>query len=206
MKVLAFSGSLRTGSVNERLLAVAVKGLVAKGVEVDVWNFKAATIPVYDPDTSDANPPAAMVDFKARLRASTGLLIACPEYNYSYPGSLKNLLDFASRPPAENPFKGRVSAQLGATPGPGGTLRDDSSPWINQHAVAPGSSSTRMLAPLGACDEPGLVFDGPSSKQRLPMSAPGGLGECCAHHNQVERRRVGQGAVVLGEPNVVTDR
>lgn len=123
MKVLAFSGSLRTGSWNERLLALAVKGLGARGVEVDAWSFKAANIPVYDPDTSDANPPAALVDFKARVRRATGLLIACPEYNYSYPGALKNLLDFASRPPAENPFKGRVTAQLGATNGPGGTLQ-----------------------------------------------------------------------------------
>lgn len=123
MKVLAFSGSLRTGSFNEQLLALAVEGLKAKGVEVDAWNFKAAQIPVYDPDTSDANPPAALVDFKVRVRAATGLLIACPEYNYAYPGALKNLLDFASRPPKENPFKGRVTAQLGATNGPGGTLQ-----------------------------------------------------------------------------------
>ena len=123
MKALAFSGSLRTGSWNERLLAVAMKGLQAKGVEVDAWNFKAANIPIYDPDTSDANPPAALADFKARVRAATGLLIASPEYNHSYPGALKNLLDFASRPSKENPFKGRVTAQLGATPGHAGTLQ-----------------------------------------------------------------------------------
>lgn len=122
MKVLAFSGSLRTGSWNERLLAIATRGLSARGVAVDVWSFKAANVPIYDPD-ADATPPAAVVDFKARVRAATGVLIACPEYNYSYPGALKNLLDFASRPPAENPFKGRVSAQLGATNGPGGTLQ-----------------------------------------------------------------------------------
>lgn len=123
MKALAFSGSLRTGSWNERLLAAAVKGLEARGVAVDVWNFKAANLPVYDPDTSDANPPAAMVDFKARVRGAAGLLVATPEYNYSYPGALKNLLDFASRPSSENPFRGKVTAQLGATPGPGGTLQ-----------------------------------------------------------------------------------
>lgn len=122
MKVLAFTGSLRTGSWNERLLAVAVEVLRRKQVEVDVFNLKAAQLPVYDPDT-DANPPPALTDFKERLRAATGLLIASPEYNYSYPGALKNLLDFASRPPKENPFSGRVSAQLGATPGPGGTLQ-----------------------------------------------------------------------------------
>jgi chromate reductase len=123
MKVLAFSGSLRTGSWNEQLLALAVKGLVTRGLEVDAWSFKAANVPIYDPDTSDTNPAAGVVDFKARVRASTGLLIACPEYNSSYPGALKNLFDAASRPPKENPFRGKVTAQLGATNGPGGTLQ-----------------------------------------------------------------------------------
>ena len=123
MKVFAFSGSLRTGSFNEQLLAVAVKGLREKGVEVDQWGFKAANIPIYDPDVHDTQPPAAMVDFKARVRSATGLLLVSPEYNYSIPGALKNLFDFASRPPAENPFRGKVTAQLGATPGPGGTLQ-----------------------------------------------------------------------------------
>ena len=123
MKVLAFSGSLRTGSWNEQLLALAVKGLVTRGLEVDAWSFKAANVPIYDPDTSDTNPAAGVVDFKARVRAATGLLIACPEYNSSYPGALKNLFDAASRPPKENPFRGKVTAQLGATNGPGGTLQ-----------------------------------------------------------------------------------
>lgn len=123
MKVLAFSGSLRTGSFNELLLSAAVKALREKGVEVDQWNFKAANVPVYDPDTHDTNPPGSMVDFKARVRAATGLLLVSPEYNYSIPGALKNLLDFASRPPKENPFREKVTAQLGATPGPGGTLQ-----------------------------------------------------------------------------------
>lgn len=123
MRVLAFSGSLRTGSWNTKLVQLAVKELESRGVKVDLWDFKAANIPIYDPDTSDTNPPPAMVDFKQRVRAADGLLIASPEYNYSIPGALKNLIDFASRPPKENPFRGKVGAQLGATPGPGGTLQ-----------------------------------------------------------------------------------
>ena len=55
--------------------------------------------------------------------AADALLIVTPEYNYSVPGSLKNLIDAASRPPKENPFKGKVCAQMGVTAGPGGTLQ-----------------------------------------------------------------------------------
>jgi hypothetical protein len=48
---------------------------------------------------------------------------ANPEYNYGIPGPLKNLIDWLSRPPKENPFRGKVTAQLGVTPGPGGTIQ-----------------------------------------------------------------------------------
>ncbi|MEW5738478.1 MAG: NAD(P)H-dependent oxidoreductase [Myxococcota bacterium] len=123
MKVLAFSGSLRTGSWNTKLLSVAVEALRARGVTVDVWDFRAAQVPIYDPDTSDATPWPAVLDLKARIRAVQGLVIASPEYNYSVPGALKNLIDYLSRPPKDNPFRGKLVAQLGATPGPGGTLQ-----------------------------------------------------------------------------------
>jgi chromate reductase len=123
MHVLAFSGSLRTGSLNTKLVAVAAAGLTARGVTVDLWDFRAANVPIYDPDTSDANPAPGVVDFKARVARSVGLLIAAPEYNYSLPGALKNLIDYASRPMRENPFRGKVVAQLGATIGAGGTLQ-----------------------------------------------------------------------------------
>lgn len=123
MNVIAFSGSLRSGSWNTKLVAEAVAGLTARGVTVDLWDFRAAKVPIYDPDTSDASPAPQVLDFKARVARSHGVLISAPEYNYSLSGALKNLIDYASRPPRDNPFPGKVVAQLGATPGPGGTLQ-----------------------------------------------------------------------------------
>lgn len=123
MTVVAFSGSLRTGSWNTKLLAVAVEALKARGVTVDVWDFRAAQVPIYEPDTHEAAMPPQVLDLKERIRRAKGLVIASPEFNYSIPGALKNLLDFLSRPPKDNPFRGKLVAQLGATPGPGGTLQ-----------------------------------------------------------------------------------
>lgn len=123
MNVLAFSGSLRTGSWNTKLITIAAAALRARGVSVDLWDFRAANVPIYDPDTSDANPWPAVLDLKERIRRAKGLVLSSPEYNYSMPGALKNLLDSVSRPPKDNPFRGKLVAQLGATPGPGGTLQ-----------------------------------------------------------------------------------
>ncbi len=47
---------------------------------------------------------------------------ACPEYNFSFPGVLKNALDWVSRPPAP-PLDGKPVAILGASAGALGTAR-----------------------------------------------------------------------------------
>ncbi|PZR03640.1 MAG: NADPH-dependent oxidoreductase [Archangium gephyra] len=122
MKVFAMSGSLRTGSWNTKLLNLAVPLLREKGVEVDVFDFRAANVPVYDPDTSEQQYPAQVTDAKERIRAADGFLLVSPEYNNGIPGALKNFIDFVSRPPREQPWRGKVVAHLGATPGGFATL------------------------------------------------------------------------------------
>ena len=63
-----------------------------------------------------------MADFRARIKAADGLLIATPEYNYSTSGVLKNAIDWASRPP-EHPFEGKPIGLMGASAGTLGTAR-----------------------------------------------------------------------------------
>lgn len=117
MKVLALSGSLRTGSFNTTLLNLAVPLLREKGVELELWDFRAAQVPIFDPDVHEQQPPASILDLKARIRGVTGLLVVTPEYNRGLPGSFKNLCDLVSRPPKESPFPGKVVTNMGATPG-----------------------------------------------------------------------------------------
>ena len=123
MKILAMSGSTRADSWNTKLLKLVIPKLREREVEVDEFDFRAAKVPLFDPDVHMNESPPVVADFKDRLRVAHGLLIVSPEYNYSIPGALKNLLDFASRPPKESPFRGKVAAQLGVTPGKGGTLQ-----------------------------------------------------------------------------------
>ena len=117
--VLAFAGSLRTGSLNRALLRAAVE-LAPEGLTLETLDLRP--IPLYDGDVEAAGLPEPVQRLRARIAAADGLLIATPEYNSSIPGVLKNAIDWASRPP-DQPCAGKPLATLGATPGGFGTVR-----------------------------------------------------------------------------------
>ena len=124
MNVLAFAGSTRPESWNKKLIRLGEAELQRLGVSVDHWELTAEVVPVFLDDlVTGGKIPPAVLDLKERVRKADGVLIASPEYNYSMPGPLKNVLDWLSRPPKDNPFKGKLVGQLGATPGPGGTIQ-----------------------------------------------------------------------------------
>lgn len=112
VKVLGFSGSLRSGSFNSAALR-ATAGLVPGGMTVEA--FDLAPIPLYNEDVYAKGFPPPVADFRARIKAADALLICTPEYNYSVSGVLKNAIDWASRPP-DQPFDGKTIAILSASP------------------------------------------------------------------------------------------
>jgi chromate reductase len=122
MKILAFAGALRAGSFNRKLLAVAIEALRGKA-EIDHLDLHDVAMPLYDGDVeAREGPPPGARRFKERIGAADALLIATPEYNHSIPGTLKNAIDWASRPP-DNPFRGKVVLLMGASPGGYGAVR-----------------------------------------------------------------------------------
>jgi chromate reductase, NAD(P)H dehydrogenase (quinone) len=122
MTLLAFAGSLRKGSLNRKLLAVAVEVLRGKA-EIDLLDLRDVAMPIYDGDLeTEGGLPEGARKFKQRIAAADALLIVTPEYNNSVPGPLKNAIDWASRPP-DNPFRGKVVQLMGASPGQFGAVR-----------------------------------------------------------------------------------
>jgi chromate reductase len=111
IKILGFGGSLREGSYNWALLENA-KEMMPEGSELTLYDLK--DIPVYNQDL-DENLPDSVKKFKEAVRNADGILISTPEYNFSIPGFLKNALDFASRPPSDNPFPGKPVAIMSAS-------------------------------------------------------------------------------------------
>ena len=118
--ILGIAGSLRQKSYNRGALRAATE-LVPPGVRIDVFELNAG-IPGFSED-DEQRPPAIIVDLKKRIRAADAVLFVTPEYNYSVPGVLKNVIDWASRPYGDNAWDGKPAAIMGASPGGGGTAR-----------------------------------------------------------------------------------
>ena len=121
-RILAVSGSFRTGSFNRKLVDLAAAHARSLGAEVDVVDLKALNLPFYDGDVEAAGLPAPVTELRERLGRAQGLIISSPEYNSSIPGGLKNAIDWVSRPPGRL-FQDKWVAMMGATPGMFGTAR-----------------------------------------------------------------------------------
>jgi chromate reductase len=114
MKILAISGSLRSGSHNTDLLRGAAAS-APDGVDVELYHGLKEIPPYDDDDDIPGNPPEPVARFKSALAEADAILISTPEYNSSIPGVLKNALDWASRPLAESPVRNKPAAVLSSS-------------------------------------------------------------------------------------------
>ncbi len=113
MKLIGISGALRKASTNTGLLR-AVQELLPQGISLDIATLHG--IPLYDGDVEDSTgKPATVVELDRRIAQADGVLIACPEYNFSMTGVLKNATDWLSRGSA--PFKWKRTGIFGAGAG-----------------------------------------------------------------------------------------
>lgn len=117
--ILAISGSLRQKSFNSALIHEAVK-LGPANMELEF--FPINNIPLYNHDEEVEGFPAPVQELRDKIELAQAVLIATPEYNHSLPGTLKNAIDWASRPP-KNLFDSKVVGIMGVTDGGFGTAR-----------------------------------------------------------------------------------
>jgi chromate reductase len=119
MKVLGISGSLRRDSHNTKVLRAAAE-LLPTGVELELWDG-LQDVPPYNED-DEARPPAAVTHLRETIAGADALLISTPEYNSSFPGALKNALDWASRPRETAALRNKPVAVVGASTGAFGAV------------------------------------------------------------------------------------
>jgi chromate reductase len=123
VRLLAFAASLRRGSWNRRLIALAATAAERGGAVVDLADFHDFDVPLFDGDVLVASgvPPGAQ-ELARRVTAADGMMISAPEYNYSLPGTLKNLIDWLSRI-RPVPIRGKSAMLLSASTSQVGGIR-----------------------------------------------------------------------------------
>src|SRR5690349_9356508 len=128
-RILAFGGSLRRDSFNQKVAAIAAAGAREAGAQVTLIALRDFPLPVLDQDVEDATGmPENAKKLKTLFREHHGLLISSPEYNSSISGALKNVIDWVSRQetddePSLSALSGKSAVLMSASPGALGVLR-----------------------------------------------------------------------------------
>ena len=127
MKVLAFAGSTRTDSYNEKLVHDAAEMAKKMGAAVTVINLRDYPMPFYNADMeSKEGIPQNAKRLRELIISHDGIIIASPEYNSSISALLKNAVDWASRKEegsSVKAFKGKKVAIMSTSPGKHGGSR-----------------------------------------------------------------------------------
>jgi chromate reductase len=122
LRILAVSGSLRSGSHSTALLHAAVEA-APEGVDVELADpGLLADLPQYDQDLDGDAAPMSVQRLREAWDAADAILFATPEFNGSVPGGLKNAVDWASRPRLEAALTNKTVAVVGASPGQFGAM------------------------------------------------------------------------------------
>jgi len=127
-RILAFAGSVRDASFNQRLIRVGAQIARDAGAEVTLLDLREYELPIYNADLERKQGlPDNVGKLKTLFAAHHGMLIASPENNASVSALLKNLFDWVSRasggPPDLVKLQGKVAAMTSATTGVMGGLR-----------------------------------------------------------------------------------
>lgn len=137
--VLALVGSLRADSHN-RKLAEAIQLNAPEGLEI-VIHESLGNIPFYNEDIDvEGQVPAAAAALREAAGQADALLLVTPEHNGTMPASLKNAIDWLSRPYGAGALTGKPAAVVGTAFGQFGGV------WAQDEArKAVGIAGARVL-------------------------------------------------------------
>lgn len=90
--VFVIIGSASSHSANERLMDMFVRS-TENALQVSVFN-DLKSLPHFDPDLSLENTPPEVLSFWKAVESANGIVICTPEYVFSIPSGLKNVLEW----------------------------------------------------------------------------------------------------------------
>ena len=92
--IAIISASVRTGRKSHNVALHLERTLKATSNTVDLLDLVTFDFPLFHERLKFMKePPARAVEFAERIRKADGVIIVTPEYNGSYPASLKNVID-----------------------------------------------------------------------------------------------------------------
>jgi chromate reductase len=155
MRILAVCGSLQAKSSNLSLLQLAQR-LAPNGVEITLFDG-LARLPQFNPDLEQTETLPEVDALRRAVAESDALLIACPEYGHSLPGSLKNAVDWLI---GTGELESKIVAITAAVPAPergrrglaalAGTLGAVSAHIVGGEPIARGPAFEQDVAKLVA--------------------------------------------------------
>src|SRR5713101_7197942 len=120
IRLIGMSGSLRTGSYSNAVLATLREKFAGRA---DLTVYDLAPIPAYNQDFEGDRRPPVVKQLLADIEGADGLVLCAPEFNHSIPGVLKNAIDWASRPAFQSVLAYKPVAIMATSRGPLGGAR-----------------------------------------------------------------------------------
>lgn len=169
LRIPVILGTVREGRVSEHVARFVLQRLAARpGVEAwlvdprdhDYGNLRGRVIDLPDLDPKAPPPGIPITDdlraFIHKMHAADAFVVVTPEYNYSFPGTLKNLLDVTHKPWNRKPFGlvgcGGVSGGLRALDALRQVVSGLGAVTVPQHMQVP--FVTKAFGPGGPLTEP----------------------------------------------------
>lgn len=90
--ILAIIGSASTNSANLKLVK-HIGHLTEHEFNLTIYD-ELKLLPHFDPEQSIHNPPSSIIQIRRLIDQSDGILICTPEYVFSIPSGLKNLIEW----------------------------------------------------------------------------------------------------------------
>ena len=120
IKIVAIVGSLREESYNLQL-ALAIKEIIGERAEFMILKYQ--DVPLMNQDI-EYPAPDAVKRVRDEVKSADGIWFFTPEYNHFFPGVMKNLIDWLSRPISDKTSQvliGKPAAISGISIGMSGT-------------------------------------------------------------------------------------
>ena len=120
IRVAALSGSFRHQSYCTQVLAT-MRDRYAGPFAIAIHDYRS--VPGYCEDDDVPNPAPAVAALRNAVATADAVIVATPEFNHGLPGTIKNALDWMSRPRGGACMAGKPVLTITASPAITGGVR-----------------------------------------------------------------------------------